>query len=155
MKKLLIGATACGCLLLAASAFAQMGMMQGGYGMMNGPMARHQFAMRNGVDAKYATMANPLKASDKGGVAAGQKLYGANCASCHGPSGAGDGAAAKGLNPPPANLVAVGRMPIASDGFFYWTIAEGGVQFGSAMPPFKGVLKADEIWKIVLYLRTL
>jgi mono/diheme cytochrome c family protein len=27
------------------------------------------------------------------------------------------------------------------------------VPFGTGMPPFKGNLKEDEIWKIVMYLR--
>jgi mono/diheme cytochrome c family protein len=44
-------------------------------------------------------------------------------------------------------------MPMASDGYLYWTIAEGGVSLKTAMPPFKGALKPDQIWQIILYLR--
>ena len=34
----------------------------------------------------------------------GAALYAANCAQCHGPSGAGDGPWAAGMRPPPADL---------------------------------------------------
>ena len=46
-------------------------------------------------------------------------------------------------------------MPIATDGYLYWTIAEGGTPLGTAMPPFKNVLKDAEIWKVISYLREL
>jgi mono/diheme cytochrome c family protein len=44
-------------------------------------------------------------------------------------------------------------MPMASDGYLYWTIAEGGEPVGSAMPAFGDALSEDEIWQIVAYLR--
>ena len=40
----------------------------------------------------------------------GQDLYGTNCASCHGPLGKGDGPAAGGMDPRPANLADKSRM---------------------------------------------
>lgn len=46
-------------------------------------------------------------------------------------------------------------MPMATDGYLFWTIAEGGAPVGSAMPAFKQTLKEDDIWKIITYLRTL
>ena len=45
-------------------------------------------------------------------------------------------------------------MPVAEDDFLYWTISEGGEQFGSAMPAFKSTLKPNEIWAIVTALRS-
>jgi hypothetical protein len=66
----------------------------------------------------------------------------------HGPAGAA-------LNPPPADLAFASRRPMATDAYFYWTIAEGGAPVGSAMPPFKGVLAADEIWQLIAHLRRL
>jgi mono/diheme cytochrome c family protein len=82
-------------------------------------------------------------------------LFVRHCASCHGERGAGDGEAGAALNPPPANLAFAGRRPIASDGYLFWTIAEGGVPVGSAMPPFDGVLADEEIWQIIAYVRAL
>ena len=72
----------------------------------------------------------------------------------HGDSGLGSEAGLK-LDPPAARLAGLSRVPIATDGFYDWTIAEGGVPLRSAMPPFKNVLKQEDIWQIVLYLRSL
>jgi mono/diheme cytochrome c family protein len=46
-------------------------------------------------------------------------------------------------------------MPIISDGYLDWTVAEGGVPVGSTMPPFKDVLKPIDIWKVILFVQTL
>ena len=122
--------------------------------MMGGSALRHQFVAQNGFDPKYANKSNPLRATAEN-LAAGEKLYQADCASCHGVTGFGDGPAAKGLNPPPANIAASARMPMTSDAYLYWTIAEGGVPLHTAMPPFKSALTEEEIWKIILYVRRL
>ncbi|BCB27445.1 hypothetical protein SKTS_23310 [Sulfurimicrobium lacus] len=124
--------------------------MQGG-GMMNMSAIRHRFVSQNGVDPIYASRKNPLKRTAMN-IGDGKRLYERNCAACHGPTGLGNGAAGKSLNPPPANLAAFSRTRMATDGYLYWTIAEGGVPLGTAMPPFKNTLKTDEIWKIMIYL---
>lgn len=166
MKKGLAVAAAVGGLLIAGLALGQMGMGgmgmgggMGGPGMMGGgpdgvSVLRHRYVMANGIDRKYANARNPLAASADS-VRDGKALFDNNCASCHGTSGRGDGPAAKGLNPAPANLTAALKMPIASDAYLDWTISEGGVPVHSAMPPFKTVLNQDQIWRLVLYLRSL
>ncbi|WP_126446352.1 c-type cytochrome [Sulfuricystis multivorans] len=164
MKKKVLWGVATSVALVAALAFAQMGM-QGGMGMGRGPgmmghgpmavsMVRHRYVMMTGVDAAYAEARNPLAASE-GNLKAGKALFDKNCATCHGTSGRGDGPAAQGLDPPPADLTVAMRMPIASDAYLAWTILEGGVPVHSAMPPFKTVLSQEDVWKLVLYLRTL
>lgn len=153
MKKSTLIAGTLGAMIVAATAFGQMGM-RGGMGMMGGFALRHQFVAQNGIDPKYASKSNPLRATAEN-LAAGEKLYQANCASCHGATGFGDGPAAKSLNPPPANIAASARMPMTSDGYLYWTIAEGGVPLHTAMPPFKSALTDEEIWKVILYVRRL
>jgi hypothetical protein len=77
------------------------------------------------------------------------------CPPSHGTSGAGDGPDGKNRSPRPANIAAVSKMPMASDGYLLWAISEGGVPIRSAMPPFGETLKEDEIWKITTYLRVL
>lgn len=139
-------------LLLSLPASGHMGMMQDGH--MNMSMRRHHFAMMNGIDPQYAYKKNRLEASPKN-IATGKELYQQNCASCHGTTGKGDGETGKALNPRPANIAAFGKMPMATDSYLYWTIAEGGVPVGTAMPPFRETLKEEEIWKIITYLRTL
>jgi len=153
MKKSVVSAVAFGGLTLVAIAYAQMGM-RGGMGMMGGSLLRHQFVARNGIDPKYAAKTNPLRPTAET-LAAGEGLYKANCASCHGATGFGDGPAAGSLNPPPPNIAASARMPMTSDGYLYWTIAEGGVPLHTAMPPFKSALTDEQIWKIILYVRRL
>ncbi|HKB59242.1 MAG TPA: cytochrome c [Gallionellaceae bacterium] len=147
--------------ILPAAACAQgmmdgRGMMNGGMmngGMMNGSSPRHVYFMRHGLPEKYANMANPLPASAKN-IDAGKALYGQMCASCHGPAGRGDGAAGRALNPPPSDLARTVRMRMGSDGYLYWSIAEGGAAFSSAMPAMGGSWKPEQIWQVILYLRT-
>lgn len=110
--------------------------------------------MQNGIDPKYASLTNPLKPTADN-LKDGKRLYEQNCAACHGLSGLGDGEAGKNLSPPPSNIAALGRMPMTTDRYLFWTIAEGGVPLGTAMPPFKDTLKENEIWKIVIYMRWL
>jgi mono/diheme cytochrome c family protein len=144
----------CLTLFLPSTASAGMGMMGGpGMGMMGNAPARHMYVMQHGLDEPYASMSNPLSASAEN-IKAGKALFAQNCVACHGATGRGDGVASKGLNPPPADLTRLARMRIASDGYLYWTIAEGGAQFSSAMPSMKASLSQSDIWKLVLYLRT-
>ena len=124
-----------------------------GPGMMGGSMARHHQAMMGTVPAPYADMRSPLPVSaatiDRGGT-----VYSSNCASCHGATGQGDGPAAKGLNPPPANLAWLSSMPMSRwDPFMYWAVAEGGTAYGTAMPAFKSSLSKDDIWAVVAYIQ--
>ena len=150
MKKFLSVLTVFGASFLPLPGLAQMGMTRGG-GMMNMSVIRHQYVARNGLDPQYASKVNPLPGSAEN-FKAGQKLYEQNCASCHGPTGLGNGPAGKNLNPPPPNIAASSKMPMSSDGYLYWTIAEGGVPLHTAMPPFKNTLKPDQIWKIIIFL---
>lgn len=145
---------------VAAAQMGGMGYGHGmgygrGYGMGPGMMgsARHVYYMHNGLPAPYAGRRNPLPMS-RAVLAEGRKLYASDCAACHGANGRGDGPAAQGLNPPPADLGFTMSMPVAQDDFLYWTIAEGGAPFGSAMPAFKTTLKPNQIWSLVTALRS-
>jgi hypothetical protein len=56
--------------------------------------------------------------------------------------------------PPLANLALPSQMPMVQwDSFMYWTVAEGGAQFGSAMPAFKDALSKDDIWAVIAYIQ--
>jgi mono/diheme cytochrome c family protein len=102
---------------------------------------------------EYASLKNPLEGEAEA-ISAGESLYQANCSSCHGATGEGDGPAASGLNPKPKNL-AQGQTSM-EDSYLYWRIAEGGLMepFNSVMPAWRGLLEEEQIWQIITYIRT-
>ena len=123
-----------------------------GQGMW-GSMPRHHFAMMSGISAPYNSLSNPLPRTSET-VERGASVYSKNCASCHGATSLGDGEAGRNLSPPPGNLAWLSQMPMAQwDPFMYWTIAEGGAQFGTAMPAFKDALSKDDIWAVIAYIQ--
>jgi len=131
------------------------GMMRG-YpgGMMGSTMQRHRWSMMVGIPVSYRGLRNPLP-PDPSVIAEGRSLYLANCAACHGDSGLGDGPAAAGLSPPPANLRWTLARPVASDGYIMWAISEGGTAQRTPMPAFKDALSETDRWKIIRFLRHL
>ena len=117
------------------------------------PMPRHDMAMIWGIPPPYTTMVNPLF-SVPANIDKGAAVYADKCVACHGVEGRGDGAAGRTLSPPPGNLAWLSDMPIVyEDAFMYWTIAEGGAHFGTAMPAFKDTLSKDDIWAVTTYIR--
>ncbi len=130
------------------------GMMgRDGMGGMAGSMPRHRQAMMSGVPAPYDSLANPLPRTRET-LDRGANVYAENCASCHGRTGRGDGEAGRELSPPPGNLAWLSRMPMVRwDPFMYWAIAEGGIEFGTAMPAFKETLSKDDIWAVIAYIQ--
>lgn len=82
----------------------------------------------------------------------GQKLYAANCASCHGIKGDGNGLNAVGLDPEPTNFLDNELMKEISPYQAYNTIKLGVP--GTAMVPFSD-LKEDEYWDLAFYVKSL
>lgn len=117
-------------------------------------MVRHHYVMRNGIPDKYSKMKVSLTPTPER-LKQGKKLYQTNCMACHGTSGRGDGPAAKSLTPSPIDLVRFTKMHMATDGYLFWTISEGGTPIKTAMPAFKDSLKKAEMSKIILYIRQL
>jgi mono/diheme cytochrome c family protein len=152
MKKLFTAMAVLGALLLGAQAYGQMGGMMGRGGMMPMSMMRHRYVMMQGISPKYAAKTDPVPVT-AATLKSGKRLYNQNCARCHGVNGLGNGPAGANLNPPPANISQIGKIPMATDGYLYWTIAEGGVPLGTAMPAFKGSLQEKQIWEIINYIR--
>ena len=147
-------------LYLIASATVSAHRMGDGHGMkrhgmcgkMHMSMARHHYVMRNGIGSGYSSMNNSLVANEEN-LHAGKLLYDGNCSRCHGLSGYGDGQDGKELKPRPANVAMFSKMPMATDGYLFWAISEGGAPIQTAMPAFKNSLTEEEIWKIIIYLR--
>lgn len=74
-------------------------------------------------------------------IARGQQLYAAQCASCHGAAGAGDGPAAAALNPPPIAFTDLERARERSVFALYQVITQG--LDGTAMPGFASLPDED------------
>ena len=115
-------------------------------------MLRHWTFMHEGVPEDYRGQSSTVPVNEQT-VDDGAELYSEYCASCHGPTGSGDGEAGKALNPSPALLAHMIRMPVAVDEYLFWTIAEGGARFETDMPAHKDKLRVEEIWKIVAFMR--
>jgi len=115
-------------------------------------MLRHWTFMHEGVPEAYRGQSSPLDMTEET-IQAGASLYAENCARCHGSTGQGDGEDGRALNPSPALLAHMIRMPMAVDEYLLWTVSEGGTEFETNMPAFKDELAADEIWKIIAFMR--
>jgi len=83
-------------------------------------------------------------------VAQGEQLYQANCASCHGEEGEGDGDDAAGLSMP--DLTSQAFMAERSTADFFQAIS-AGVEGG--MPAYGDQLSEEERWAISSFLRQL
>jgi mono/diheme cytochrome c family protein len=107
------------------------------------------------VDAsRFAGLAELVARNDNRALpsaAQGRRLYEANCAQCHGAGGEGDGPAARGMTPPPANLALHARWH--PDAQLEWLIANGLP--GTAMEGFGERLDAGQVRDIVAHLRSL
>ncbi|MEX5342659.1 FTR1 family protein [Pseudomonas sp. I2] len=82
--------------------------------------------------------------------ARGASLYAQNCAICHGDSGAGDGPAGVGLEPPPANLRSTERLDQLSLFDLYNTLGLG--IDGTEMPSFADQLDERQRWDVAAYI---
>jgi mono/diheme cytochrome c family protein len=119
---------------------------------MRARLLRHWTYTQYGVQKQYQGASSTVGASEPA-IAAGARLYAANCTSCHGKDGLGDGDAAKSLLPSPALLAFMIQRPVAVDEYLLWSISEGGKQFETSMPAFKESLPRDDIWRIIAYMR--
>jgi len=91
--------------------------------------------------ASYAQMANPYQ-GQPAAATAGKKLYGENCAQCH-------GANLQGIGPAPALDGPTVRT--AKPGELFWFITNGKVTAG--MPSWSNLPKAQR-WQVVTYLQS-
>jgi high-affinity iron transporter len=97
----------------------------------------------------YPVPLSPTQAPD---LKKGAALYQANCASCHGSLGHGDGPLAKSLNPPPIALSDHERAKERSVFSLQQIISQGVA--GTSMPSFAH-LSEDDRWALAFFASTL
>jgi mono/diheme cytochrome c family protein len=90
--------------------------------------------------ARAASVTNPLEGNENA-RRAGAKLYGRECAACHGPNREGIG------KRPPLNVQTVYR---ATPGALFWVLRNGSLNRG--MPSFAH-LPEPQRWQIITFLR--
>ena len=132
-------------LSIASTVFAE-GNHKGGHGDSHGD--DHGKGAHWMSPEGEAEKPNPIKA-DTVSIERGRKSYAILCATCHGATAMGDGAAGATLDPKPTNLKAMsGGHP---DGDFAWKIANGR----GAMPAWKSILNENKIWDLVNFIQDL
>ncbi len=92
---------------------------------------------------------NPLK-DNAVATAAGKKLYMQMCTICHGDKGKGDGVASAALNPRPGNFITQ-KVQGQTDGAIFWKMTNGK----PPMAAYKDILKEEQRWQLVNYIREL
>ena len=95
------------------------------------------------VTTEQAAKTNPLKIEPKN-IALGRNIFKRTCVACHGEKADGKGLILS------ANLVDE-KFTKQSDGAAFFKISSGR----DKMPPFAAMLKEDEIWSVINYLRVL
>jgi len=110
--------------------------------------------MLNSFERGYWLTNNPLPLTEQN-LLRGKQVYLQRCAGCHGQRGGGDGPAAQFLTPRPFNFRDEEKLngPFASEGMMYHRILTAGP--GTAMESFGTRLSVDDIWRTVLFLRTI
>jgi len=83
-------------------------------------------------------------------IGKGEELYSLYCFACHGDTGHGDGPAGGGMNVKPANFHDP-KFSKQKEGTIFWKLTNGK----GNMPPFKEILKDDQRWQLVAYLKEL
>jgi hypothetical protein len=86
----------------------------------------------------------------------GKEVFLQRCVGCHGTKGNGKGPAAQFMSPPPADFTDKDDACCGGDtgpGDFYYRILRGWT--GTAMENFGERLSVDDIWRVVLFVKTI
>jgi mono/diheme cytochrome c family protein len=100
------------------------------------------------ADAK--TLVNPVKPTAESQAQA-KKMYGYDCALCHGESGNGKGDLAADIKPPLKDYTDPAALKDLTDGEIFYIIKNGHKD----MPPEGQRVKTEQNWDLVNYVRSL
>jgi mono/diheme cytochrome c family protein len=104
---------------------------------------------QSAIPAEAAHLVNPVKPTPESQARA-KKMYGYDCAMCHGANGNGKGDIPD-LKPSPKDYTDPAVLKDLSDGEVFYIIKNGKGQ----MPPDGDRTKPDDIWNMVIFLRSL
>ncbi len=94
-------------------------------------------------------LVNPLE-EGKAVLDKGKAIYTAECVVCHGTYGNAETNIAESLEQKPKNFTKEDFLT-QTDGAIFWKLSEGR----GLMQPFKTMLTEEEIWSVVMYVKTL
>jgi cytochrome c oxidase cbb3-type subunit 2 len=107
------------------------------------------------IDRSYWLSGDPLPVTEQN-LLRGKEVFLQRCVGCHGLKGNGKGPGASFLSPPPADFTSADDACCGGDtgpGDFYYRILRGWP--GTAMENFGERLSVDDIWRVVLFLKTI
>src|SRR3954454_22987750 len=107
------------------------------------------------IDRSYWLSGDPLPVTE-GNLLRGKRIFLERCVGCHGPNGDGKGPGAKFMAPPPADFTSADDACCGGDtgpGDFYYRILRGWP--GTGMENFGERLSVDDIWRVVLFVKTI
>jgi len=107
------------------------------------------------IDRSYWLSADPLPVTEAN-LLRGKEVFLQRCVGCHGLNGDGKGPAATFMSPPPADFTSADDACCGGDtgpGDFYYRILHGWP--GTAMENFGERLSVDDIWRVVLFVKTI
>ncbi|MDQ2983235.1 MAG: cbb3-type cytochrome c oxidase subunit II [Actinomycetota bacterium] len=107
------------------------------------------------IDRGYWLSGNPLPVTEQN-LMRGKQVFLERCVGCHGMKGDGKGPGASFLSPPPADFTSKDDACCGGDtgpGDFYYRILRGWT--GTAMENFGDRLSVDDIWRVVLFVKTI
>src|SRR5438270_2832043 len=107
------------------------------------------------IDRSYWLAGDPLPVTE-GNLLRGKIVFLERCVGCHGLKGDGKGPGARFLSPPPADFTSADDACRGGDTGprdFYYRILRGWP--GTAMENFGDRLSVNDIWRVVLFLKTI
>jgi cytochrome c oxidase cbb3-type subunit 2 len=107
------------------------------------------------IDRGYWLSSDPLAVTEQN-LLRGKEVFLDRCVGCHGLEGDGKGPGARFLSPPPADFTDKDDACCGGDtgpGDFYYRILHGWP--GTAMENFGDRLSVNDIWRVVLFVKTI
>jgi mono/diheme cytochrome c family protein len=101
------------------------------------------------MPADAATLVNPVKPT-AASQAQSKKMYGYDCAVCHGDTGDGKGDLAADLKVPLPDFTNPAALKDIPDGELFYAIKNGK----GKMPGEGDRLKTDDVWNMVIYVKS-